>query len=98
MSSRKQYEEKVKQKLQELELEIEKLKAQLKEVEAELVPEHHEKFQELHALQNKAKQKFDELVEAGDDAFESLQENMEEYWSSLGREIKAFDIKFQDRK
>ncbi|MDA1369698.1 MAG: hypothetical protein O2971_02920 [Proteobacteria bacterium] len=95
MSRRKEYEENVQEKLKELEAEIVKLKCHVKEVEAELLKKHHKKFEELHILQAKAKDKFAELLEAGDDAFDHLQENMEEYWNSVGREMKAFEDFFK---
>ena len=95
MSSRKQYQQRVKEKLQELELEVDRLRAQIKDVEEELVPEQHEHFQRLHAMLEKTRTKFNELVDASDDSFDSLKDNMEDYWSSLGREIKAFDQKLK---
>lgn len=91
MSRRREYEEKVKAKLAELEVEIDRLRDQVKSAEAELIPEHHSKIEELHALKETAKQKFSELVEASEESWEHLQQGMEHYWESLGNELKAFE-------
>lgn len=97
MSSKKQYEEQVAEKLKQLESEVDALRAHIKAIEHELTSEHKEQFQKLHELEATTRAKFEELVESGDEAFDSMRENLEEYWSSLGREIKAFDLKIKDR-
>ncbi|NKB33638.1 MAG: hypothetical protein GKR91_11125 [Pseudomonadales bacterium] len=96
MSQRKQYEVKVKQKLEDLEREIDKLKDQVEEMAEDLVSEEHENLQKLQALSKKTRGKFEELLEASDEAFETMQDNLEEYWASVGREMKAFDVKVND--
>jgi prefoldin subunit 5 len=97
MSSKKQYEEQVAAKLKQLESEVDALRDHIKSIEHELAPEHREQFQKLQELEAATKAKFDELVESGDEVFDSMRENLEEYWSSLGREIKAFDLKIKER-
>lgn len=94
--SRKQYEKEVKEKLEELASEIDQLRAHLKQMEDELDDEHHEAFAKLHELQEDTRRIFHELVEASDESYESAKAKMEDYWSSLGREIKAFDRKIKD--
>ena len=91
MSKRKLYEDQVREKLKELEGEVDKLKAKIESTEAELLPEHHSKIESLHALQAETKAKFDELLEAGDEAWEELQDGVEKYWKALGNELKAYD-------
>ena len=46
----------------------------------------------LHELKEEAKEKFDELLEAGDEACEKLQEGVEHYWNAPGNELKAFEV------
>jgi hypothetical protein len=96
MSQRHEIEEKVRQKLKELESEIESLREQLEGITAELLPDHEDRFKKLHALHDKSCNKLDELLEASDESFEAVQETMEEYWSSVGREMRAFDLKLRD--
>lgn len=91
MSNRKEYEKKVKEKLEELEKEVDALREKISSAGAELAPEQHPKVETLHKLKEEAKEKFNELLEAGDDAWENLQEGVEHYWTALGNELKAFD-------
>ena len=93
MSSRKDYEEKLKSKLELLEQDIDALKAKVKEVEGDL--EHEEQVEKLHKMKEEAKQKFHELIEASDDAWEDLQDGVEHYWTALGNEVKAFENFFK---
>jgi len=95
MSKKRDYEDQVRAKLEELEREIDLLKAKVKVAEAELAPEHQEKVEKLHNMKEEAKEKFQELVEASDDAWEHLQEGVEHYWTALGNEMKAFDNYFK---
>ena len=96
MTSKKQYEEQVREKLKQLESEIDALRDHVKTIEHELLPEHKEHFQKLHELEAATKAKFAELLESSEEAFESARDNLEEYWSSLGREVKAFDLKIKE--
>lgn len=99
MNKKKEYEARVREKLNELEAEIDALRDHVKAMEAELLPEHEEHFQRLHNLEAATKAKFQELVESSEEAYESLQDKLEDYWASLGREVRAFDqkVKEQDR-
>lgn len=95
--SRKQYEQEVQKKLDELSAEIDELKAHIDKVEHELDDEHHEAFAKLRDLEDDTRRVFHEMMAAGDESFHNLQKQLEEYWSSLGREIKAYDRKLKDR-
>jgi peptidoglycan hydrolase CwlO-like protein len=91
MSGRKEYEQKVKQKLEDLEREIDALREKVKSTEAELTSDHHGRMEKLHELKEEVADKIDDLLEAGDDAWEEIQEGVEHYWKALGNELKAFD-------
>lgn len=91
MSKRKLYEDQVREKLRELEAEVDKLKAKIENTEADLLPEHRSKMEALHSLQEETKAKFSELLEAGDEAWEGLQDGVEKYWRALGNELKAYE-------
>ena len=94
--SRKKYEEEAREKLKELEAEVDRLREHIKEAEQALEPKHHEGMEKLIELHTQVKDVFHEMLDAGDDAFESAQSRMEQYWSSLGREIKAYDQTLKD--
>ena len=96
MSKRTEYEDSVRQKFAELEQEIDKLQEQLKSAEAELLPEHRAKFEGLHQIQMKAKQKLSDLLEASDEAFEGLQEGIEHYYKAVGNEMMSYQVKRDD--
>jgi predicted nuclease with TOPRIM domain len=94
--SRKQHEEDVKKKLDELAEDIERLSRHLKDIEHELDDEHHEGLAKLKDLQDETRRLFHEMVDAGDEAYDSVRSRMEQYWTTLGREIKAYDRKLND--
>lgn len=96
--SRKKYEEDVRKKLDELAAEIDQLGQHIKQIEDELDDEHHEHFAKLHDLQDETRRIFHEMVEASDEAYESAKTRLENYWSTLGREIKAYDRKLNDHQ
>jgi len=90
MSKRKSYEDRLREKLEALEHEVDKLKTDISDMEAQLLPERHDRLEKLHALMDETKEKFHELIYASDEVFEELKEGMEHYWESLGRELKAY--------
>ena len=89
MTSRKEYEKKVKSRLEELERDIEHLKVKVRTAEADLTEQA--RVAKLHAMKEEAKEKLDELLNAEDDAWEDLQTGLESYWRSLGNELKAYE-------
>ncbi len=93
MSSRKNYEEKLKFKLEQLERDIEELMAKVKDVEDDL--EHEKKVEKLRDMKDEARKRLHQLMKASDDAWEDLQEGAEHYWSALGNEVKAFENFFR---
>jgi len=95
MSRRREYEDQVRARLEELEREIDLLRAKVKVAESELAPEHHDGFDRLNKLKEEAREKLHELAEASDEAWEELQDGVEHYWTALGNEVKAFDNFFK---
>ena len=92
---RAKYEEDVRNKLHDLEVEVDRLQAHIKAMSSELEAEHHHKFAELKDLQARASKKYQQLLSASDKKFDSIKANLDEYWASLGREIKAYDRKLK---
>lgn len=90
MKSRKEYEAAAKAKMEELEADIKKLRKQASHAREEFVAEHKEKLDELHALNAKTREKFDELLDASEDAWKETQKGLEQYWKALGNELKAY--------
>ena len=90
MKSRKEYEKAARARLDELEAEVSKLRKQASHVREEFIEEHREKMDELHELNAKAREKFDELVDASEEVWKETQKGLEQYWTSLGNELKAY--------
>lgn len=90
MKSRKEYEKAAKAKLDELEAEIKKLRKQATHAREDFIEEHKEKMDELHALNTKTREKFDELLDASEEVWKDTQKGLEQYWNALGNELKAY--------
>ena len=94
--SRDKYEEQLQKKLHDLEVEVDRLQAHIKAMSSELEAEHHKKFADLRDLHARTRHAFHQLLNASDKKFESAKSNLEGYWNSLGREIKAYDRKLKE--
>lgn len=94
---RKEYEDTCRTRLEEMEREVERLRAHIKEIEAEHGEdtEHHRHFQQIHGMNEDAKRTYQDLQKADDKTYDNHKSKLEQYWSSLGREIKAYDQKLK---
>jgi hypothetical protein len=95
MTMRETYEKKLQAQLDEWTQEIKKLKAKADKAGAEAKLEYHKQIKELHALQEKAKAKYAELKEAGDDAWEDLKAGIEKGADAMNKALKAAIAKFK---
>lgn len=84
MSMKEQYEQKLEAKLDEWGAEIDKLKAKADNAEADLKIEYYEQIDEMRSMQATANEKFIELKDASDDAWENLKAGIDNAWDSLG--------------
>lgn len=91
MSGRREYEDRVRVRLAELEAEVDSLKQKIKQAESELAPAHHSRLEDIQALKHKVAAKLDELAEASDESWEHLKDGVEHYWAAIGQELKAFE-------
>ncbi len=89
--SRKNYEEEIADRLKILDAAVQQLREDLDKLEDEMSEEQKAQFSQLDNLHKRSKSTFKELVQASDEKFDDVQDRMEQYWRSLGREIKAFD-------
>lgn len=94
MGMKEAYEKKLQSKLDEWNAEIDKLKAKADSAEADAQLEYHKQIEELRAMQDEAGKKFDELKEAGDDAWEDLKAGIDRAWDSLSSSIKSARSRF----
>lgn len=94
MSMKEAYEQKLHSQLEQWSAEIDKLKAKADAAEAEVQLEYYKEIEELRVMQETARNKLDQLKEAGDDAWEDLKAGADSAWDSLSRAIKSAASRF----
>lgn len=95
MSSRDEYVRKMQAKLEEWNAEIDTLSAKAGEVTADLKKEYSEQIDILKAKQAVARQKIEELQQAGESAWVDLKSGMELAWTAMGEAIDSARSRFK---
>ncbi|MGQ3684652.1 MAG: coiled coil domain-containing protein [Candidatus Loosdrechtia sp.] len=95
MTVKETYEKKLQAQLDEWEAEINKLKDKADKAAAEAQPEYNKLIDELRSMQEAAKKKIAELKAAGDNAWEHLEEGIENIFNSLGKALDSMNSRFQ---
>jgi hypothetical protein len=93
VSKRKEYEDKVKAKLKEIESDVQHFKAKIAASESKLTEEHKLTLDRVQRKWSETKNKADELLQASDEKFEHFQTGMEHYYTAIGNELKAYERK-----
>ncbi len=84
MSTKDAYEKKLKGKLSEWRADIDKLKAKADQAEGDTQLAYYKEMEALRAQQDEARDKLDDLRDAGDDAWEDLKLGIDKAWDDLG--------------
>ena len=95
MSSRDEYIRKMQAKLEEWNAEIDTLIAKAGEVSADVTKEYHEQIDTLKVKQAVARQKIEELKQAGESAWVDLKSGIEQAWSAMGEAIDSAKSRFK---
>ena len=95
MSSRDEYVRKMQAKLDEWNKEIDRLTAKAGEVTADLKKEYSEQIEILKAKQAVARQKIEELQQAGESAWVDLKSGIELAWTAMGEAIDSARSRFK---
>lgn len=95
MSSKDEYIRKMQAKMDEWSAEIEKLTAKAGEVSADVKAEYHEQIESLQAKQAAARQKIEELQQAGEGAWADLKSGIELAWTAMGEAIDSARSRFK---
>ena len=95
MSSREEYIRKMQAKLEEWNAEIDTLSAKAGEVTADVKNEYNEQIKSLKAKQATARQKIDELQQAGESAWGDLKSGIELAWTAMGDAIDSARSRFR---
>jgi uncharacterized coiled-coil DUF342 family protein len=95
MSSRAEYVRKMQAKLEEWNAEIDTLTATAGKVTADVKTEYNEQIETLKAKQAEARQKIEELQQAGEGAWGDLRSGIELALSAMGEAIDSARSRFK---
>jgi predicted nucleic acid-binding Zn-ribbon protein len=95
MSSREEYVRKMQAKLEEWNSEIDTLAAKAGEVTADAKNAYNKQIDLLKVKQADARQKIEELQQAGGSAWEDLKSGIERAWTDLGEAIDLARSRFR---
>jgi uncharacterized coiled-coil DUF342 family protein len=95
MSNRDEYIRKMQAKLEEWNAEIDTLTAKAGKVTADVRNEYNEQIESLKTKQEAAKQKIEELQQAGDSAWGDLKSGIELAWTAMGEAIDSARSRFK---
>jgi uncharacterized coiled-coil DUF342 family protein len=95
MSSRDEYIRKMQAKLEEWNAEIDKLTAKADEVTEDVRKEYREQIESLKTKQSAARQKIEELQQAGESAWGDLKSGIELAWTAMGEAIDSARSRFK---
>ncbi|HDQ46135.1 MAG TPA: hypothetical protein ENN17_11680 [bacterium] len=95
MEDRKIFIDKMSAKLKEWDAEIRKLEAKADTVKADAKAGYLRQIDELRGRKEEARQKLEEIREAGEEAWEDLKEGAEQSWKILGDSVRNAFEKFK---
>lgn len=95
MSMKDAYLQKIEAQLKEWKSEIDKIKAKADKADADAKLEYYEQIEELRTKQQAAQEKFTELKDAGEDAWEDLKAGVELAGVSLAEALKSAGSRFK---
>ena len=86
---RKNYESKMRQRLQALRLEYEEIRHRAGQAETSLELEYYTRLEELQVTLDAAEQKFELLLAAHEDQWEHVRDEVEQVWSAARELVRA---------
>lgn len=95
MSQKEAYEKKMEAQLEKWSAEIDGLKAKAKMADADARIAINEEIDSAASKKKAAKEKLDELKDAGDDAWEDLKHGIEGAWTSLDAAVRSASSRFR---
>jgi hypothetical protein len=94
MTEKTAYRQKLEAQLDEWGVEIDKLQAKASEASADAQSELEKQVHDLRDQEADAREKLDELSEAGEDAWQDVRGGVEQAWNSLGDAIQRAADRF----
>jgi len=95
MSKKDEYVQKLHEKLDEWNIEIDKLKSRLRSAKAESQGEYQQQIENLQEKRNSIETKMKELHDAGETAWADLKTGIESAWRSMENAIKTARSRFK---
>lgn len=95
MSTREAFIRRMQAKLEEWNAEIDTLSARADNVAADVGNEYHGRIESLKAKQAAARQKIEELQQAGESAWDDLKSGTELAWTAMGEAIDSAKNRFR---
>ena len=94
MSTKQEYEAKLRARYHEWSAEIERLKERAAGVEADMRSEYDSQIKELRAMQAAAEQHLSELGKASEGAWQDLKAGADAAWDAFGEAIRSARSRF----
>lgn len=94
-SNRNEFISRMKDRLDELDKEIDKLKGEAGKFEAQAQKEYENRLHDLREKRREAKRKIDDLRSAGDEKWQQLKDETEHAWKALGNSFNYFKSHFK---
>ena len=91
MKTKKEIERKLEEQLDSLSKQIDTLESKMKQEQDRASELERKTVLNLIAMRNKAQTKLHSFKESGEEKWEELSAGLEQYWDSLGTELKAYD-------
>ena len=98
MEDKKSYLQKLAQQLQDWDGEMEALKLKADEAKSGARAEFQKQLEELRAKRDTAQKKFQELQEAGDEAWDEIKAGLEKSWGEMRTSFRSAVNKFKQEK
>jgi len=95
MSDKKLYQQKMKAQLDEWSAEIDKLEAQASGVSADIQLKLNKQVKALKDKVSENRKKLDKIDEAGEDAWNSIKQGIENAWDAMGQAISDLVAKIR---
>lgn len=90
MADRDEYVAKMKQRLDELNEQVDELEAKVEKAKRDTAVKYQEKLEELRQKRRESRSMLDDLVSAGEDRWEDIKGRFERTWKAFDNSVKYF--------
>lgn len=94
-SSRKEFIEKLKHQLDDIDAHMDRIERRADELEGETRKEYEKRLNDLREDRRKAQRRIDEARAAGEERWQEIKDDAEHAWKALGNSINYFKSHFK---